>query len=93
MSIFYLNNSIYAFSSLMLFVGQQERHPAFKNWLVSYWCRYLSGVRYKWFAYGAADATATPLSLAPVKSEMVYLSGAGLPRFSWKKRPLNGCSK
>jgi len=23
---------------------------------------------------------------------MVYLSGAGLPRLSWKKRPLNGCS-
>jgi len=34
----------------------------------------------------------TPSSLAPVKSRMVYLSGAGLPRLSWKKRPLNGCS-
>jgi len=30
-------------------------------------------------AYGPADATATPLSLAPVKSRMVYLSGAGFP--------------
>ena len=36
-------------------------------------------------AYGPADATATPLSLAPVKSRMVYLSGASLPRLSWKK--------
>jgi len=27
--------------------------------------------------YGPADATATPSSLAPVKSRMVYLSGAG----------------
>jgi len=36
-------------------------------------------------AYGPADATATPSSLASVKSRMVYLSGAGLPRLSWKK--------
>jgi len=35
--------------------------------------------------YGPADATATLSSLAPVKSRMVYLSGAGLPSFSWKK--------
>jgi len=33
-----------------------------------------------------------PSSLASLKSRMVYLSGAGLPRLSWKKRPLNGCS-
>jgi len=69
----------------MLWVGQQERHPAFKNWVMSYWHGYLSGARYQWFAYGPADATATPSSLAPVKSGMVYLSGAGLPRLSWKK--------
>jgi len=36
------------------------------------------------------NATATPSSLAPVKSRMVYLSGAGLPRLSWKRRALNG---
>jgi len=35
--------------------------------------------------YGPADATATPLCLAPVKSRMFYLSGAGLPTLSWKK--------
>jgi len=34
------------------------------------------------FAYVPADATTTPSSLAPVKSRMVYLSGAGLPRLS-----------
>jgi len=33
----------------------------------------------------SADATATPSSLAPVKFRMVYLSGASLPRLSWKK--------
>ena len=43
------------------------------------------GARCKLFAYGPADATANPLSLAPVKSRMVYLSGAVLPRFSGKK--------
>jgi len=34
--------------------------------------------------YGPADATATPSSLTPVKSRMVNLSGASLPRLSWK---------
>jgi len=34
---------------------------------------------------GPADATVTPSFLAPVKSRMVYLSGAGLHRLSWKK--------
>jgi len=46
---------------------------------------YLPGARCKSFAYSPADATATPSSLAPVKFRMVYLSGAGLPRLSWKK--------
>jgi len=36
-------------------------------------------------AYGPADATATPSSLASLKSRMVYLFGASLPRLSWKK--------
>ena len=56
-----------------------------KNWVVRYWHGYLSEVRCKWFAYGLANATATTSSLAPVKSSMVYLSGADLPRLSWKK--------
>jgi len=59
--------------------------------VVRYWHAYLSGARCKWFAYGAADATATSSSLVPVKSRMVYLSSAGLPRLS-SKGPLNGCS-
>ena len=63
-----------------------------KTWVVRYWRGYLSGARCKWFAYGPTDATATSSSLAAVKSRMVYLSSAGLPRLSWKKRPLNGCS-
>jgi len=72
-------------STLTLLVGQQERHPACRNWVVRYWHGYLCGARCKWFAYGPADATVTPSSLAAVKSRMVYLSGAGLPRLSWRK--------
>jgi len=34
-------------------------------------------------ANGPDDATVTASPLAPVKSRMVYLSGAGLPRLSW----------
>jgi len=74
-----------AFSALMLLVGWPEGHPACKNWVVRYRRGYLSRARCKCFAYGPADATTTPSSLAPVKSRMVYLSGAGLPRSSWKK--------
>ena len=68
----------------MVLVGQQEGHPACKNWVVRYWRSYLSEARCKRFEFGPADATATPSSLAPVKSRMVYLSGASLPRLSCK---------
>jgi len=72
----------------MLLVGRQEGHRA---------CKKLSGGILAWlsvwsevqviciFAYGPADATATPSSLAPVKSRMGHLSDAGLHRLSWKK--------
>jgi len=43
-------------------------------------------------ANGPVDITATSSSLASLRSRMIYLSGAGLPRLSWKKWPLNGCS-
>jgi len=76
---------LFAFSALTLFVGRQEGHPACKNWVVRHLHGYLFGARCKWFPYGPADATATQSSLAPVKSRMIYLSGAGLPRLSWKK--------
>ena len=42
-----------------------------ENWLTRYWCNYLSGARCKWSAYGPADATATPSSLASLKSRLV----------------------
>jgi len=52
---------LFAFSVLMLLVGQQEEHPACKNLCgilaVGCWCGYLSGARCR-FAYGPADVTA-----------------------------------
>jgi len=61
--------------------------------VVRYWHGYLSGARYRWFADGPGDATATPSSLARVKSRMVYLPfWCRLTRVVLKKRPLNGCS-
>jgi len=42
-----------------------------KTWVVRYWRGYLSAARCKWFAYGPADATATPSYLASSTSRMV----------------------
>ena len=49
------------------------------------WHGYLCGANCKWFAYGPADATATPSSLASLKSRMSYPSSTGLCRLSWKR--------
>jgi len=49
------------------------------------WCGYLSGAKCKCFAYGSTDATATPLSLASVKSRMV------LPFWYWLSLAYPGC--
>jgi len=65
-----------AFSALTLLVGRQEGHPACKT---EWWDTGVA-ICLEWsadlFACGPADATATPSSLAPEKSRMVYLSGA-----------------
>jgi len=53
-----LDSQFFAFSALTLLVGQQEGHPACKNWVVGCWHGYLSGVRCR-FAYNPADVTAT----------------------------------
>ena len=66
-------------------LGGRKGIRPIKNWVMRYWSGYLFAARCKWFAYGPADATAISSSLASVKSRMVYLSGAGLPRLSWKK--------
>jgi len=90
---------MFAFSALTLLVGHQEEHLAckkfwldvrksiwpVKSWVTRCWHGYLSTARCKWFPHSLADATATPSSLASLKSRMVYLSGASLPRLSWKR--------
>jgi len=60
----YVTATEFAFSALTLLVGRQQGHPACKNRVVRYWHGYVSGARCKWVAYGPADATATPSSLA-----------------------------
>ena len=69
----------FALSALTLLVGQQEGHPASKK---------LSGGMLEWLSVWGemhicicpADATASPLSLAPVNPDWFYLSGTGSPR-------------
>jgi len=56
-----------------------------KNWVMRCWHGYLPGTTCKWFACAPADAATIPLSLASVKSIMVYLYDSGLPRLSLKR--------
>ena len=68
--------------------GEEEENPALtklNNEMLDCWCGYLSGAKCKWFAYGLADATATPSSLALLKSRIVLPFWHGLPRISWKR--------
>jgi len=62
-----------AFSGLTLLVGCQEEHSACKNLshLVLAWLS--SGAKCKYFAYGSADAAATPLSLLKQNPEWFIL--------------------
>jgi len=69
-----------AFSARTLLFGGKKSIWPVKNWLTRCLHGYLFGARCKWLAYGPADATATPSSLALVKSRMVYPSGTDLSR-------------
>jgi len=80
-----------AFSALTLLVGCQEEHPVCKNWVMRCWRGCLSGVRCKWFAYGPADATATPSSLASLKSRMVEPFWCRLTQVVPENRPSVEC--
>jgi len=59
-------------------LGVRKSIRPVKYQVTRYWHGYLSGVSNKGFAYGLADASATP-------SDMLNLSGAGLPRLSWQR--------
>jgi len=77
-----------AFSALTLLVGCQEEHLACKNRVMRCCCDYLSGARCILFAYGPADATATPKPrhlLRHFNPDLSNLSGTVLPRLSWKR--------
>ena len=86
---FRVNSLVNNMSSVL--VGRQEEHPACKNWVVRYWHGYLAGTRCKRFAYGPADVTASPSSLAPVNTEWFTFLVLAYPGCLGKK-PLNGCS-
>jgi len=71
-------------------LGVRKSIQAVKNWVMRCWHGYLSLARCKWFAYGPAYATATPLSLASLKSRMVWPFWCWLTQVVLEKRPLNG---
>ena len=52
-------------------LGVRESIQPIKHWVMRCWRGCLCGGRYKWFAYGPADATSTPSSLASCKSRLV----------------------
>ena len=54
------------------FDGRKSIQPL-RKWVMSCWRGYPSGVRSRWLACGAADATANPPLHASAKSRMVYL--------------------
>jgi len=77
---------------LKLLVGWQEGHPACKKWVVRYCHGYLSGARCKWFAYGSADATASPSFFCDSKIQNGLPFWCRLNQVVLEKRTLNGCS-
>jgi len=52
-------------------LGVRKSIRPIKNWVMRCCLGYLSIVSCKWFAYGPADTTATPSSLASLKSRLV----------------------
>jgi len=77
--------------ALSLLVGRQEEHRPVKYWVMRCWCGYLSGARWRWFAYGPADVTTTPSSLASLKSRQVEPFWCGLIQVVLEMRLLNRC--
>jgi len=78
-----------AFSALTLLVGNQEEHPACKNWVIICWhgsC--VSRMRSEWFAFSWADVTATALSSASLKSSILSSAYPGCPGKEAIKRVL-----
>ena len=58
------------------------------------WCSFLSGARYRLFAYGPADATVSqnPIICRFFKSRLILPFWYWLTQVVLEERPLNGCS-
>jgi len=69
---------------LTLPVWYQEEHPACKN-LVMTLTWFLSRAGCKRFAYGSADANATPPPRTSLKSRIAYCFDTSLAKLSWNK--------
>ena len=84
----------HAFSALTLLVGRQEEHAACRNWVMRWWCGYLSGARCRLFAYGPAIAIPKPRHLLPhLNPDWFYHFWYWwLTQVVLEMRPLNGCS-
>jgi len=72
-------------------LGVRKSIRPVKNWVMRCWRGYLSAARCKWFAYGPPDATATPSSLASLKSGLVWPFWYWVTHVVLEKRQLNEC--
>ena len=72
--------------------GSLAGHPACKSWMVRYWHGYLCGARCKWFAYGPADATATPIISRSSEIQNGLPFWCRLTQVMLEKKLLNRCS-
>jgi len=69
-------------------------HLACKNWVIGCWCGYLCRARLRLFAYGPADATASPNPIisSSFKLRLVLPFWYRLTQVVPEKKPLNRCS-
>ena len=58
---------LYIICALILLIGRQKERPACKNWVMRCWCGYLSWARFRLFAYGSANATASLRPYNPLR--------------------------
>ena len=71
-------------------LGIRKSIRPIENWVMGYWHSYWSSV-VQMICIWSSWCHCHPSSLPSVKSRMVYLSGAGLPRLSWKKAVKRTC--
>jgi len=77
----------FVFIAMTLLLGCLEEHPTYKKWVMRCCCGYLSGARYRLFAYRPADAAVIPKPhhvLPRFNPNWFYLPHTGLLWLSWK---------